>query len=251
MEPQATSRYRLKPEAVTRGALLAGVGALGVVMVHHPMIFSGFRRIQTAWMDTRLIHYLLEYGYRSLWSEPGRWEFWNPPFFYPATNVMAYSDTLLCVGPVYWFWRTLGASPDLSFGLWMLSISALNYAAGILLFRRGLRFGVLAAAAGASLVAFGAPRVNQMDRQQLLPCFYVLLTVPLRAAALGRWFGVTGLPCVVVACDNIPRSPASALGDAVPGLRIAGIERAAALASAGRALATGALDRVAVLDAVL
>jgi hypothetical protein len=184
MPAQTIPRYGLKrgAAALARGGLLVGIGVLGVVMVHHPMIFSGFRRIQTSWMDSRLIHYLLEYGYRALCSEPSRWEFWNPPFYYPAANAMAYSDTLLGVGPVYWLWRTLGASADLSICLWMLSMSALNYAAGLLLFRRGLGFGVPAAAAGASLIAFGAPRVNQMDRQQLLPCFYMLVA----AYALAR-----------------------------------------------------------------
>jgi hypothetical protein len=192
MLAQATSQFSPKPRPFTRGAIIVGIGVLGVLMVHHPMIFSGFRRIQTDWRDSRLIHYLLEYGYRSLWSEPGRWRFWNPPFFYPAPNAMAYSDTLLCVGPLYWLWRTLGASPDLSFGLWMLSISALNYAAGVLLFQRGLGFGSPAAAAGAALVAFGAPRVNQMEHQQLLPCFFVLLAAYAlarlaRERDLGRW----------------------------------------------------------------
>jgi hypothetical protein len=192
MQAQATLEYRLKPAPIARAALFVGIGVLGVVMVHHPMIFSGFRRIQTTLSDSRLNHYLLEYGYRSLCREPGRWSFWNPPFFYPAPNAIAYSDTLLSVGPVYWLWRTLGASPDLSFGLWMLSMSALNYAAGLLVFGRGLRFGVPAAATAASLVAFGAPRVNQMDRQQLLPCFYLLLAVYavarlVRDREIGAW----------------------------------------------------------------
>ena len=45
--------------------LVLGIGVLGLVMAHHPMLFSGFRRIQTDLRDTRLIHYLLEHGY--LW----------------------------------------------------------------------------------------------------------------------------------------------------------------------------------------
>ena len=116
---------------------------------------------------------------------PEHLDFWSPPFFYPVKNAAAYSDVLLSVGPVYWLWRALGASPDLSFGLWMLSMSALNYAAGLLLFRRGFGFGMPAAVAGASLVAFGAPRLNQMGHQQLLPFFYPLLTL----YALARLFG--------------------------------------------------------------
>ena len=154
-----------------------GFGVLGVFIAHHPMILSGFRRIQTDLVDTRLIHYLLEHGYRWVRREPLHQEFWSPPFFYPVKNAAAYSDVLLGVGPVYWLWRALGASPDLSFGLWMLSMSALNYAAGLLLFRSGFGFGVPAGVAGASLVAFGAPRLNQLTHQQLLPTFYPLLAL--------------------------------------------------------------------------
>ncbi|MGP0065949.1 MAG: hypothetical protein ACLQGP_20410 [Isosphaeraceae bacterium] len=158
-------------------ALALGIGALGVFMAHHPMIGSGFRRIQIDLQDTRLIHYLLEHSY--LWARrvPGHRDLWSPPFFYPAANVAAYSDLFLSLGPVYWFFRVFGLSPDLSFGLWMVSMSALNYAAGLWLFGRGLGFGMPASVAGASLVAFGAPRVNQMGHPQLLPCFYVLISV--------------------------------------------------------------------------
>ncbi len=150
---------------------------LGVFIAHHPMILSGFRRIQTDLADSRFIHYLLEHGFRWALREPAHRDFWSPPFFYPEPNAAAYSDALLGVGPVYWLWRALGASPDRAFALWMLSMSALNYAAGLLLFRRGLGFGMPAAVAGASLVAFGAPRLNQIYHQQLLPFFYALLAL--------------------------------------------------------------------------
>ncbi len=166
-------------------ALALGIGVLGVVMAHYPMIASGFRRIQTDPGDTRLIHYLLEHGYRWMRGEPGHGHLWSPPFFYPAANAAAYSDLLLTVGPVYWLWRAVVGSPDVAFGLWMVSMSVLNYAAGLLLFRKGFGFGMPASVAGASLVAFGAPRVNQMGHQQLLPCFFVLLA----AYALSRVVG--------------------------------------------------------------
>ena len=179
------SRLSLNLGSVSRIALAVGVGVLGVVMAHYPMIFSGFRRIQTDLGDTRLIHYLLEHGYLWVRRVPGHLDFWSPPFFYPAPNAAAYSDVLLSVGPVYWLCRVLGASPDLSFGLWMVSMSALNYAAGLLLFRKGLGFGMPAAVAGASLVAFGAPRLNQMNHQQLLPFFYPLLTLYALARLVG------------------------------------------------------------------
>ena len=42
-----------------------------------------------------------------------------------------------------------------------------------------------AAVAGAALVAFGAPRLNQMSHQQLLPFFYPLLTLYALARLVG------------------------------------------------------------------
>lgn len=158
-------------------ASAVAIGVLGVWMAHHPMIDSGFRRIQLDLQDTRLIHYLLEHNYLWVRGDPGHRDLWSPPFFYPATNVAAYSDLFLSLGPVYWPYRVLGLSPDLSFGLWLVSMSALNYAAGLLLFGRGLGFGLPASVAGSALVAFGAPRINQMGHPQLLGTFYVLVAV--------------------------------------------------------------------------
>src|ERR1700678_2044596 len=91
--------------SIVRIASAVGIGALGVLMVHCPMILSGFWRIQTDLGDTRLINYLLEHGYRWATQRPGHLEFWNPPFFYPEKNAAAYSDVLLTVGPPYWFCR--------------------------------------------------------------------------------------------------------------------------------------------------
>jgi hypothetical protein len=157
--------------------LALAIGCAGLLMVHRPTIFSGFRWLPNSPIDGRLIHYLLEHGYRWVIGQPGHKSLWDPPFFYPARNAAAYTDLLLSLGPVYWLWRGMGASPDLSFGIWMVSMSALNYLAGLLLFRKGLELDMLPASLGAFLVAFGAPRVNQAGHEQLRPCFYVLLAV--------------------------------------------------------------------------
>ena len=177
MEKTAARRFGPERGPIWRIGLVIAVGVVGVMMMHHPMIGSGFRRIQTDLGDTRLIHYMLEHGYLWAQRDARHLEFWSPPFFYPVKNAAAYSDVLLSVGPVYWITRALGASPDVSFGLWMIAMSALNYAAGLLLFKKGLGFGTPAAVAGASLVAFGAPRVNQLNHQQLLPFFFPLLAL--------------------------------------------------------------------------
>ena len=56
-------------------------------------------------------------------------------------------------------------------------MSVLNYACGLVLFRKGLKFAWAPSALASFLVAFGAPRVNQIGHPQLIPCFFVLITV--------------------------------------------------------------------------
>ncbi len=158
-------------------ALAAVVGLAGVLAVHHPMILSGFGRIQTDLRDTRLLNYFLEHGW--LWVTQARHHerFWDSPFFHPVPNVTAYSDSMLSFGPIYWPFRATGLAPDVAFGAWMAATTSLNYAAGLLLFRGGLGFGWPAAAAAAGLIAFGSPRVNLLHHPQLLPCFYLLFAL--------------------------------------------------------------------------
>jgi len=153
------------------------VGVIGLGMAFHPMFRSGFGTISGESGDSRLINYLLEHSYRWVGGNPIHRVFWDPPFYYPARNVLAHSDLLVGSGPPYWACRILGASPDTAFQLWMLAVSALNFACGYLLFRGGLRCGKPAAMAAAFLIAFGAPRINQQIHQQLIPCFYVLLAI--------------------------------------------------------------------------
>ncbi len=182
---QRRSRFVSGLSTLGNVILVLSIGVLGLVMAHHPTLFSGFRRIQTDLGDTRFNHYLLEHGYLWMRGEPGHRTFWNLPIFYPVSNTAAYSDLLLSVGPVYWLWRAVGASHDLAFIGWMISISALNYASALVLFHKGLKFAWLPSAAAGFLVAFGAPRINQMSHHQMLPCFFVVMTV----FALVRLFG--------------------------------------------------------------
>ncbi len=153
------------------------VGAIGLMMAHHPMILSGLTTIQTDLGDSRLINYILEHSYLWVTRDAGHRAFWSPPFFFPASNIGAYSDVLLTVAPIYWGFRALGAAPDSAFQGWMLAVSAMNFGSAYLLFRRGVGFPAAAAAAGAFLMAFGAPRINQLGHQQLVPVIYCAATL--------------------------------------------------------------------------
>ena len=157
--------------------LAVGVGAVGMIMMHYPMIASGLARVQTDVGDTRLIQYFLEHNYRWFRGDPDHARIWDPPFFYPARNVAAHSDTMMAAAPLYGAFRAAGLAPDTSFQLWMMAISALNYAAAFHLLRRRIRVSVPSASAGAFLFAFGNMRAYQLGHQQLMPQFLGVIAV--------------------------------------------------------------------------
>ncbi|MBI3183453.1 MAG: hypothetical protein HYZ28_15050 [Myxococcales bacterium] len=147
----------------------------GLVLAHHETVLTGFAFTQNDLGDTRFNNYLLEHGWRWLLRRPGHLSLWDPPFFHPVTNVLAYSDPLLGAGPPYWIWRALGVPPDTSFQLWVLSVGALNFATCYLLLRRGFGQGQLGAAAGSALFAFAGTRINQTMHHQLFPHFWTMI----------------------------------------------------------------------------
>jgi hypothetical protein len=150
------------------------------------MILTGLGRIQTDPIDTRLINYLLEHSYRWLLQDPLHRSFWDPPFYAPARNVEAYSDTLLTVAPLYWVWRAIGLKPDTAFQLWMISGTVLNFVAANWLLRRVLKTGVAASAAGAFLFAFGASRLNEIQHQQLYIHVFTIVAIGALALAIAE-----------------------------------------------------------------
>ncbi len=148
------------------------LGVVGLLFGHHPMLLAGLDKVQRDWGDSRFVNYLLEHGYRWLLRRPGHQSFWDPPFFYPAKGVLAYSESMLGAGPYYWVWRALGFASDTSYQLWFLTLSALNFASVHLLLRRCLKLSPIGSALGAFFFAFANVRINQTMHQALFPHFY-------------------------------------------------------------------------------
>lgn len=165
-------------------------GMVGLVLAHYPMLFSGFRLIQTDPGDTRFNNYVLEHTYRWLLAMPGHRDFWSPPMFYPARGTLAYGDLLLSFAPLYWFLRALVKEPDTAFQGWMLAVSGLNYVASYLFFRRCFALDVVPSALAALLFSFGSSRIAQLGHQQLLPQVYVISAL----VAIGMLFRAQAVP---------------------------------------------------------
>ncbi len=156
------------------------------MLAHHPMIVSGFDRIQADPVDPRLINYILEHTYGWLTGAPLHEKLWDPPIYYPTPNVLAYSDTFLTAAPFYWSWRAVGLAPDTAYQLWVLTASTLNFLTMALFLRRGLTLSTCGALAGAFLFAFAAPRVNQIAHPQLYTQYFSVLTLHALVLALTR-----------------------------------------------------------------
>ena len=165
---------------------LAVVGLIvGLLAVFSPVILSGLEVTFAGLGDPRLVNFTLEHGYRWLLGHAAHADFWSPPIFYPHSNVSAYTDVLIGVGPFYWVWRSLGFEPDTAFLFWNLTVWSLNYIAVYVLLRRHFRVGVFGATMGSLLFAFGAPRTLNLAHAQLVPNFYAVIVI----MAVFRIFG--------------------------------------------------------------
>ncbi|HLX10635.1 MAG TPA: hypothetical protein VKY89_22490 [Thermoanaerobaculia bacterium] len=190
-------RSRLRPLL-----LPAGVCLLGLVVQFHPMILAGFGAISGDPGDSRLVNYLLEHTFRWAVRRPDHASFWNLPMFFPAKNVLAYSESLLGVAPLYCLWRGLAVPPDAAFQLWLLSMAALNFAGCHLLLRRTFGCERAAAACGSFLFAFGNSRTAQLHHPQLLSALASLLTLYclgrlLRQPRAASWWLPAAVACMV------------------------------------------------------
>jgi len=145
----------------------------GILMNFHNMIFSGFEITHRGLGDARLVNYTLEHGYRWLAGYLLHSNFWNPPIFYPAENVSAFTDLMLGFGPFYWIWRFAGIDPYTSFQLWLITVFILNFLVAFIMLREYTGARILGVATGAFFIAFGFQRT--WGHVQMIPLFYIML----------------------------------------------------------------------------
>lgn len=135
-----------------------------------PTFESHFIGLQSDIGDPLLSAYLLEHELRSLTMPGYVGSFWSPPFFYPAQGVLAYSEHMAGVLPLYALAR-VACSPLLAYQLVVMACLLLCFAAMVWLLR-GLGVRPVLAALGAFLFAFGAPRLLQVGHLHILTAFY-------------------------------------------------------------------------------
>lgn len=149
---------------------------LGLIVAMVPILRHGMLNLPGDAGDTRFNHYLLEFGYQWVRNWP-QLSFWDPPFFFPAKNTMAYSDVLLGVMPQYWVLRWFGLGPVQAFQGWAVIQLVLTFVSAVFFLRKVFNFEALYSFIGAYLVTFGSPRLAQFNHIQLLGQYWSLLAL--------------------------------------------------------------------------
>ncbi len=140
---------------------------------HH--FWNGFDAISGDLGDARFNALVLEHTW--LWITGVHSSLFNTPMFFPHENIYAYSDLLLSVSPVYWCFRLFGIEVMLSYQLWLMSMCVLNFSAFYILAKNFLHFRVFLAALGAYLFSFSLPRISHMEHAQLVPQFFIVISL--------------------------------------------------------------------------
>lgn len=127
------------------------------------------------WGDARLNMYFLEHSHQYfITGESIAETYWDAPFMYPTEEVITYSDNLLGTFIIYSFFRLIGCSVILSFTLWFISLSVLNFIATYF-FAKWLFRNNYSAAIAAFIFAFSIALFCQTSHAQTFPRFAIPL----------------------------------------------------------------------------
>jgi hypothetical protein len=167
---------RLRAHAQAHGPALA-VLAIGALVYWSRILIDPAGRVAGGRGDPLFIAYIVSW----VATHIGDAALWNPPFFHPATNVLAYSDHLLGLGVTAWPLVAAGASPVLVVNLLAILASVLTSLA-VYFWLRGSGVGGAAAGATALIVTYSAWRHLQISHLQL----QWLAFLPLALLCYGR-----------------------------------------------------------------
>jgi hypothetical protein len=124
--------------------------------------------------DGRFNLYLLEHAYKFFTGEISN--FWDAPFMYPESNVISFSDNLLGSTPLYSLFRLLGFDVYLSYQLWFVTVSVLNYLTAYYFLKYVFKNNY-AAVLGAFIFAFSLALQSQLTHSPTFPSFSIPLAL--------------------------------------------------------------------------
>lgn len=125
--------------------------------------------------DARFNMYMLEHAYQYFITNTSIAEnYWSAPFMFPESNVITYSDNLLGTFPLFSIFRIFGAGVVMSFTLWFVTLTILNYLSAYF-FIKWLMKDSYSAAIGAFIFAFSVALFSQAFHAQTFPRFAIPL----------------------------------------------------------------------------
>ncbi len=162
MKPDTTPLRRAGTIGVWFFVIL--IGFWGLSRFDACEFLTGFELVPGGRGDNRLVIALLEYWHRALL---GQGSILSPAFYYPAPGVRGYADAFFGQAIVYHLFRTWFFDPFSAFQSAILFFNVLNYLLAFWMLRIGLGRSVPAAALGAFLFSFSAPKFNQWSHPQM------------------------------------------------------------------------------------
>jgi hypothetical protein len=148
---------------------------IGLFTAFYPILISGFQLAQADPGDSRLTHYILEHAYQLVFNRQYPGTIFDPPFFAPYPNDLAFSENLFGTAPIYMVFR-LVSNATIAYALWLMTISAGNFLslAWVLRQYHVRRFISIPLA---FTFAFGAPRLVKIAHPQLLPQLFTPIAI--------------------------------------------------------------------------
>ena len=150
------------------------VNTIATWQIYRAQFLSRFDLFPGPRGDTRLTVYLVEHWYQAL---SGHATLFSPAMFYPVKGTLGYTDVLIAYVLPYSALRMAGLDFFSALAIAVVVLNYLNFILCFILLNNVLKFGVLAASAGAMFFAFNSPRLAQSDHLQLQPMLFLLLCV--------------------------------------------------------------------------
>lgn len=160
--------------------------AIGISNVGKDLFGTKLNHYPGDLVDSRFNNAVLEHDYR--WLRGWNAELWNPPFFFPAKNMLAGSDNHLGTFGFYAAFRVIGMDEFRSFQAWIFVLFVLNFVVCYYVLRQ-FGFDTGASSVGAFIFSFSMPVVGQLFHVQTLCKF----AVPLVFLYLKKWIDSTSI----------------------------------------------------------
>ena len=155
-------------------AFALALNSIATWQIYRAQFLSRFDLFPGPRGDTRLTVYLAEHWYQAL---SGHATLFSPAMFYPVKGTLGYTDVLIAYILPYSALRMAGLDFFSALAIAVVVLNYLNFILCFILLNNVLKFGVLAASAGAMFFAFNSPRLAQSDHLQLQPLLFLLLCV--------------------------------------------------------------------------